>query len=551
MAELQSAFIGQIPSQLAKARELLLEVGLAEEPEKSAANLKRIFHNLRGSGATFGLKNLSAAAKDAETLITQVMGQSGAYTAEFAAELEQHIAGIHRLAMQLQSLIPQLDKACADKTAAPACVATPHDFSVRKVVYVCDDDQFQATHIQSQLICFGYDVLAFSTVEELRNAVNARRPDAVIMDIVFPEGADAGLTVIQDLQPAGGLQLPVVFISVRSDFPARLQAVRAGGLAFLTKPLNYLDIVEHLDVITSNAKPEPFRVLVIDDEPHVAALHASILEKAGMIVQVTHDPVTAINLLREFRPELVLMDIYMPDCTGSELAHVIRQMPEYIDMPIVYLSGETDVRKKRSALAVGADDFLVKPIDAGELVSSVVARAERMRTLRNLMVRDSLTGLFNHTATIQFLENAVANARRRRETVCFAVIDVDHFKSVNDTYGHPMGDKVLLALSRVLRQQLRQNDLVGRFGGEEFALVLRDVSLEKAWAIIDKLRSDFAGIKFLTNDTEFFVTFSAGVAEFIGYDEDHELRELADQALYVAKRSGRNKVIKAEPAGGS
>lgn len=550
MAQLRFAFLAQIPTQLAEARDLLGRFGQAGTTEQEAAKLRRIFHNLKGSSATFGLKNLSAAAEAAEILITHLMGQPGVYSPEIAAAIEGHITGVEATAARLHNALPQPEAASGDDRAAPQPVSAQEDAALRKLVYVCDDDRFQTAQIQSQLSCFGYEVRSYSAVDELRRAVLARRPDAVIMDIVFPEGEDAGLTAVRELQPPGGPLLPTVFVSGRSDFSARLQAVKAGGSAFLTKPLNYLDIVEHLDLLTSNARPEPYRVLVVDDEQHVAALHASILEEAGMMVEVIHDPAAAFERLREFRPELVLMDMYMPGCSGRELAQVIRQMPEYVGMPIVYLSSETDLGKQQSALAVGADGFLSKPIEAGQLVSSVAVRAERMRNLRALMVRDSLTGLFNHTATTQFLEGAVANASRRKETVCFAMIDVDHFKAVNDTYGHPMGDQVLLALSRLLRQQLRQNDLVGRFGGEEFAVVLVDVSLDKAQEILDSLRNAFASVKFSANNSEFSVSFSAGIAEFPGCESADQLCELADSALYVAKRSGRNRVIRAGSTGG-
>ena len=369
------------------------------------------------------------------------------------------------------------------------------------------------------------------------------------MDVVFPEGEDAGLKVVAEFREMTGEVIPTIFISGRSDFQARLQAVKAGGKAFLNKTMHGLDIVEHLDALTTTVKPEPYSVLVIDDEPLVAAYHASILEEAGIIVHVTHNPSAALVMLRELRPELVLMDVHMPDCEGYELAQVIRQMPEYVSIPIIYLSSETDAAIQRSALAVGADGFLIKSITPEELISAVVVRAERMRTLRSLMVRDSLTGLYNHTAIMQFLEGEVAGSRRRKGRLCFAMIDVDHFKKVNDTYGHPVGDQVLISLARILKQQLRQNDLVGRYGGEEFAVVLLDATIEKACELLNALREDFGGVKFWANDQEFSVTISIGVAQYPGCEGVGALCELADNALYAAKRGGRNRVMIAGPGG--
>ena len=166
------------------------------------------------------------------------------------------------------------------------------------------------------------------------------------------------------------------------------------------------------------------------------------------------------------------MDMYMPGCNGMELAKAIRQIGAYFSIPIVYLSSETDTDKQFQAMQIGGDAFLTKPIEPHRLVSSVAVRAERMKIIRSYMVRDSMTGLFNHTTTKEHLDTAIAHAQRKQEEVCFAMIDVDKFKAVNDTYGHPIGDRVLIALARLIRQRVRKADIVGRFGGEEFAVIL-------------------------------------------------------------------------------
>ena len=175
------------------------------------------------------------------------------------------------------------------------------------------------------------------------------------------------------------------------------------------------------------------------------------------------------------------MDMYMPKCSGYNLATLVRQVNQYEAMPIIYLSSEADKQKQLSAMRVGAEGFMCKPVNHDELVVLVEIRAERMRLLKRFMIRDSMTGLYNHTTTNQLLESALASASRRSDfSLCFVMIDLDLFKEVNDTYGHPVGDQVIIALARVLKQRLRGADIIGRYGGEEFALVLQDVNQEKA-----------------------------------------------------------------------
>jgi diguanylate cyclase (GGDEF)-like protein len=262
-----------------------------------------------------------------------------------------------------------------------------------------------------------------------------------------------------------------------------------------------------------------------------------------MIVYQAHDPSFVLDVLKYFRFDLVLMDMYMPGCTGRDLAKVIRQLPDYVGLPIVYLSSETDKKKQFSAMRVGAEGFLTKPVQPEELVSTVAIRAERMRNLRSLMARDSLTGLFNHTTTTQLLESTIATAKREDSSLCFVMIDVDHFKLVNDNFGHPVGDQVLLALGRVLQQRLRNSDVVGRYGGEEFAVILPGVSLEEAWEVIDQLRADFAKVNFRAGETDFSCSFSAGIACYPEFKHIATLRASADRALYAAKKQGRNRVV--------
>jgi diguanylate cyclase (GGDEF)-like protein len=412
----------------------------------------------------------------------------------------------------------------------------------QRMIYLCDDDSDLAEQLAGQLGCFGYRVRAFTTLADLREAVVAERPAALILDVIFPEDENAGPKMLADLRSADEDAIPCIFISCRDDFAGRLQAVRAGGSAYCTKPIKTVELLEFLDRLTNPHPPEPINVLVVDDDRELARFHATVLEEAGMVAKAVSDPEQVLSLLDTFDADLVLMDMYMPDCSGPELSRILRQMPGHVSLPILYVSSETDVERQHRALAVGADGFLTKPIEPARLIAEVGLRAERMRILHSLMVRDGLTGLFNHNTIMQFLEVAAANARRAGTPLCFAMIDVDHFKSVNDTYGHPTGDQVLMALSRTLRLRLRDDDLVGRYGGEEFAVVLNGVSVAQAKCILDALRISFAGVTFFSDGQEFRCTFSAGVSDLATFDSPDAMTEAADRALYRAKKGGRNRV---------
>jgi diguanylate cyclase (GGDEF)-like protein len=217
----------------------------------------------------------------------------------------------------------------------------------------------------------------------------------------------------------------------------------------------------------------------------------------------------------------------------------------YVSVPIVFLSAETNVNRQLEAMGQGGDDFLTKPIRPEHLISSVRIRADRYRILRSLMVQDSLTGLLNHTRTKERLDIELARAERLGSPLCFAMIDIDHFKRVNDTYGHPMGDRVIRSLSRLLSQRLRKTDIVGRYGGEEFAVVLPDTTLDQAERVLDEVRESFSNISQPAEQGAFNCTFSCGIAAYPGHAGAIELNNAADKALYDAKHAGRNRVVTA------
>ena len=535
IAKLREAFIAQFPQRISEARRCLN--ALHENPDDSAtaAELHRILHSIKGTGNSFGFKQVASIAGEGEHFATQLADAAGTVLpklAELLATMEVASQSMHDASQ------PQLAPTYEIKPA-PSSEPEADD---AKLVYICDDDAMQAKLLMDHLLCFGYRPEAFDTTAELLKAVEVRQPAVAIMDIMFPEGASEGTRVLAELR-AKGKQFPAIFISGRNDFDARLNAIQAGGEAYFAKPIKPMDMVIALDQLTRKIEPEPFKVLVVDDEQGVAEYHKLILESAGMIVRTLQHPAEVLEMVGSFRPDLVLMDMYMPGCTGRDVAKLIRQIPDFVSLPIIFLSSETDREKQISAMSVGADGFLTKTIQPDELISSVSLRAERMRILRSLMARDSLTGLFNHTTTTQLLENAIVTARRDKVPLSFAMIDLDRFKSVNDTYGHPVGDQVLLAMARVLQQRLRSSDLVGRYGGEEFAVILPGISQEGAKQIMDQLRVDFSHVLFHAGEVNFSCTFSCGIAGHPDFDDVETLREAADKALYQAKHQGRNTVV--------
>jgi diguanylate cyclase (GGDEF)-like protein len=413
---------------------------------------------------------------------------------------------------------------------------------LRKPVYLALQYIDQAEQLAQRLEFFGMTALPFDSANGFRDAVLGRHPAAILMDVDF-SGPGCGLQLAQAVQEGLEHKIPLLFFSRQdTDTPTRLAAVRAGGQEFFTGNLDASNLFERIEVLTHVAQYEPYKVLIIDDSRAQATHTERVLNSAGIVTRTLIEPIAAMGQLAEFQPDLIILDMYMPECNGPELAKVIRHNDRYVSVPIIYLSAEDDLDKQLDAMSEGGDDFLTKPIKPRHLIATVRNRAARARNLKARMVRDSLTGLFNHTHTLQLLEDARFRAERDSQPLSFAMIDIDFFKKVNDTYGHPMGDRVIKSLALFLKQRLRKSDHIGRYGGEEFAVVMPDTDAQSAKRVLDEIRQRFAEIQYSAQPHELSCTFSCGIAQLAPELDGKLLSQQADQALYVAKHGGRNRV---------
>ncbi|MDH4874595.1 PleD family two-component system response regulator [Pseudomonas sp. BN515] len=413
---------------------------------------------------------------------------------------------------------------------------------LRKPVYLALQSEDRAERLVQQLEFFGLNAQLFESANAFRSAMTERHPAAIVLEVDF-SGPGKGLELAREAQQGLEQKLPIIFFSHEEvDAPNRLAAVRAGGQEFFTGALDASSLLEKLETLTRTAHYDPFKVLIVDDSRAQATHTELVLNSAGVVTRVITEPVQTLLALADFQPDLIILDMYMPECLGTELAKVIRQHERYVSVPIIYLSAEDDLNKQLDAMSEGGDDFLTKPIKPRHLIATVRTRAKRARSLKARMVRDSLTGLFNHTHTLQLLEDASSRARREGKPLCFAMLDIDHFKKVNDTYGHPMGDRVIKSLALFLKQRLRKTDHIGRYGGEEFAVVLPDTDLEAAHRVLEEIRRRFAEIRYPAQPNDLSCTFSCGIAQLRDDLDINQLSQQADEALYRAKHGGRNRV---------
>lgn len=411
----------------------------------------------------------------------------------------------------------------------------------RKVILI-EDDNLMLKHMTFQLEHQGFDVIGQRSLTGLEDLIQSENPDIMIMDIMLEEGASAGVEFLQAYKAKNEHTPPTIFISARSDFEARLLAVRGNAIGYLVKPFDFNELVDLIDDAAPPFDPDPFRVLMVDDDALILKAVEQSLTQAGFLVQTTTDPKKSLEIIYDFRPDVMISDINMPDCDGLELAGVVRQLKTFLNMPILFLSAESDKEIGSSAIYKSGDMFISKPVDLGFLSKMVRNRARRSRTMRNLMFEDNLTGLVNRLTFQESLKREIARSTRSKDIFTLAMLDLDHFKRVNDTYGHPTGDRVLKSFSRFLRARLRSTDIIGRYGGEEFAIIMPHTKSSGAEAIMNELRQAFAEVTHECDQDRFKVTFSSGLVSFDPACDAATLIDKADTALYHSKRNGRNRV---------
>jgi len=377
LAALQAMFKLQLPDKISAIDQLWLAVRQDMSNGKELADLHRMVHSLAGTGGTYGAMVVSTVARELELPLKKLIKMSSP-TSQLDLLTQQH----------LDLLFKQLKNAALQWEPSEIPYIKPGEHKEQhndnNLVYLVEDDLFFAANLMTNLDQSGYRLKHFTELSDFEADYGNEIPGLIIMDIVFAEGDVAGAKIISRLQEKANTFPPVIFISVRDDIEARLAAARAGARRYFSKPLDIKKLVQTMDGLTERSVKKTFRVLLIDDDEALLEYYEIVMRDAGMEVKTLSNPLEGLNALAAFRPDVVVMDVYMPECSGLELAQVIRQDDAWTMIPIMFLSTESDLNIQLEAMNLGGDDFLLKPVEAGHFVSAVRAKAKRARWANRL-----------------------------------------------------------------------------------------------------------------------------------------------------------------------
>ncbi|WP_054941252.1 GGDEF domain-containing response regulator [Paenibacillus ihuae] len=293
--------------------------------------------------------------------------------------------------------------------------------------------------------------------------------------------------------------------------------------------------------LSTGSKQQKYEILLVDDDVELVAFLRESLEQQSYYVNIAMSAERGLKLFYESRPDMIVLDILLPDQSGIDVLHQIIGKAKKERIPIIIISGEHSKDLQLYAYSLGVMDYIPKPVDIDLFLVLIKNRFELKKEWQKSIIIDELTGAYNRKYFNQTMKQLVSDFRRTERIFSLALLDLDYFKHINDTYGHLVGDEVLQAFSELVRSSIRVEDTFCRYGGEEFALFMPNTDAASALLVIERIQNQFAAMDFWAKQQQFRVTFSGGITEIRARrDDPEELIEDADQALYASKHAGRN-----------
>ncbi|MDX5361964.1 MAG: PleD family two-component system response regulator [Alphaproteobacteria bacterium] len=448
-------------------------------------------------------------------------------------------------------------------------------------VLVVDDIPANVKLLEAKLQAEYFDVLTASNGIEALEAAEREHPDIILLDVMMP-GMD-GFEVCTRLKANPELShIPVVMVTALDQPSDRVRGLEAGADDFLTKPVEDVALfarvrsLVRLKVMTDELRmreatseqmgvvagtkltdvdTESGRILIVEDRARSADRMVEALPET-LECAIEADSQAALNRLKSEEFDIIVVSMSLEAYDGMRLCSHIRSQDQTRQTPILIIVEDGDTERLVRGLDIGVNDYLVRPIDPNELLARVRTQlrrrryAERLRSNLKLSIEmavtDALTGLYNRRYMTGHLSTLIQRAEGTGKPVSLLIMDIDHFKPINDTHGHQVGDVVLQEFARRISDNIRGVDMAARYGGEEFVVVMPDTEPAFASMVAERLRAEVAGHPFRldTGPGSLTVTVSIGVAATCGKgDSADRLLKRADDALYHAKHTGRNRVV--------
>ena len=527
MARLRDEYTQELPHKLDELEE---RIDVARRRPETTMRASSSAHRLRGTAGVYGFKLVGTLAGQIEDL------------------LSEYAASPLRVRRNLWDEVTRAleDARLASRHQEDACRAgTPHDdaLSAGTILFVDHDENVRRAGtnlLQKQLL----DVcVASSGLEALNKASSVKLAAAIVeVDLKDIDGFDLCRRL---RQLPGKEDLPLLLISTDQSVETRVAATQVGASLFIEKPIREDLLALAVQQVVEERSARRRRVLVVEDDLDFANHAELLLQSNDIETRKITSPAELPTALEEFRPDLLLLDHDLPVASGLDICKALRMSLEWQTLPILMITARIDDSTRIEAFRLGANDFISKPVLEEEFNARVDLQLTHARMLQDRAERDPLSGLLLRRPFLAALSQRLSEAHRQQRELALAIMDIDHFKHVNDGFGHLHGDAVIAGLGQLLRQRFRNEDLRCRWGGEEFIVVLPGQKAELLEGALVRVLSELSEMRFDADDGQTFsVTASAGVASYPddGFSTQALIRR-ADRRMYEAKRDGRDRVV--------
>lgn len=532
-----------LPQKLSDLAKAIESAKTDPKNEDLLAEVRGQAHKIKGTGGSLGFRLVGELMAFIEDAAIDMHSKSEEEQELLWAEVERKLLDAKEAG---ETEAKEVSQVVSSKESDDSPLTGPP--SIARIMVVDSDSVFLDT-VEKLGAERQVDIVKATSTKQALDKACLYPLDAALVSMIG-DSPEESFKLARELRELPGYEtLPLAFLSGDQLIRDNVEAAHSGASLYLDKPLQSDSLekaVQHLVSIRQGGRP---RILICDDDEFFASSIALVLRAEGMIVRMLHDPSKILDIMQDFPPDLLLLDVMMPGITGFQVCRMLRGVPRWQDLPIVFLTGQTGVDARLEAFRSGGDDYLPKPVVNEELLMRVKVRLDRARLMKERSDKDTITGLLLRRAFSEHLSGMIAEAHRLQSTATVCLMDVDHFKKVNDTYGHLAGDRVLAGLGQLLSRRFRVDDLRGRWGGEEFILAFRRESKETMQKAILRVLEEFARIDFKADDGQIFhVSFSGGLASYPDDGESvYDLLQTADKRLYEAKKAGRRRIVLEDP----
>lgn len=415
----------------------------------------------------------------------------------------------------------------------------------RQVFHLCAGHALD-NEIDQRLQKAGFEVERLTTTQEFSEIIQGITPALVLVAPSFLGDLESIGEMVRKLRGRAGQRIALMALANANDVAVRLKAMRAGVDVFLTLPLSADEVLARVQETLAPEEADPFRVLIVEDDRAQALFAESILRKAGMETRVVADPLAALETLEAFDPELVLMDLYMPGCDGMELTALIREREDFVNLPIVFLSGEHDTDKRFDALSAGGDDYLEKPIRPKYLISAVTNRVRRARLLNRRVThhhaRDAISGLYERSYFLERLAQALVQDGGTHSGGLLFVI-IDGAQAIRERIGLSAFDTLLGQVGTLLSGLISGHDMAARYGDTSFVMLVSNPGAQALVAFAEEIRTRFEKHVFEVGDKSLALAVSIGIAPLVhGWADATSIVNAAERACARARVNAAQKV---------